>query len=348
MKRAKRIAASLLMAALLCLEMAGCSSYENPADLPFGSDGWQGQTAEEVVAALEAAGFTNIQENIKETSSADDAGKVTQITVDGKNVFRAGDRHEGTEVVEVTYYSMKRFEAEMEVEVSGDAGLPVFTVNTNLPNGTKLELTLEDGAGYSEKQTAVVKDGQAVSDMFWDSGNYLTGDYTLSVVMEPGEQNATVRHEIGENGEALAGKLAQTSGDSEGQYLHLEQAYTSDYVETEKIDQEEVIALLEQAAASGFGDNYSVSAEGKTFVINVWQEGAAACAALAAQGVPSAVDQWYAMVDSACSASESLQAVLTGAGYGDCVAVLQVLNDQNRENTLMTTCFGAATYNSVE
>ena len=118
--KTKRGIVLLLFMGTLLLLMSGCGAkYENPADLPFGSDGWQTQTAGEAIEALSAAGFTNIQENIKETSSADDAGKITKITVNGENLFRKGDRHEGTDAVEITYYSLKQYEAEMEIEVSG-------------------------------------------------------------------------------------------------------------------------------------------------------------------------------------------------------------------------------------
>ena len=343
-----RRGASLVAAAMLCAVLAGCGAkFENPADIPIGSDEWQGMTAEEVIGAFETAGFTNIQENKKETSSADDVGKITKISVDGTNLFRAGDRHEGSDAVEITYYEMRQFEAEMEIEVSVDAGLPVFEVNTNLPNGTILKITLEDGEKYSEEQTAKVESGKASSSMFWENGNYLEGDYQLSIIMEPCEQNASVKHELGENGETLTGALVREDEENGGQYLYLEESYTSDYEAPEKAGEDEVVALLELAAASGFGENYDVSVDGNTFVVNVWQDGAAETAALAAQGVPTAVEEWYTLADSACAASEGLQAVLTSAGYGECVAVLQVLNDQNLENTLLTACMGAETYNCV-
>lgn len=341
--------ASLMAATVLCVALAGCGAkFENPADVPMGSDEWQTKTAEEVVGAFEEAGFTNIQEDKKETSSAEDVGKVTKVAVDGTNLFRKGDRHESSDTVEITYYVMKQFEVEMMVEVSGDAGLPTFEIDTNLPNGTVLEITLENDTGYSEEQTTKVKDGKAISSMFWDNGNYLEGSYRLSVVMEPRDQNSSVRYELGENGETLTGTLVRTDEESGRKYLRLEDGYTSDYQATEKIGEDEVVALLELAAAGGFGENYNVSVDGNTFIVNVWQDGTAATAALAAQGVPTAVEQWYALVDSACTASEGLQAALTSAGYGDCIAVLQVLNDQNTENALLITCMGAATYNCVE
>lgn len=345
--KTKRGMVLLLFMGTLLLLMSGCGAkYENPADLPFGSDGWQTQTAGEAIEALSAAGFTNIQENIKETSSADDAGKITKITVNGENLFRKGDRHEGTDVVEITYYSLKRYEAEMEIEVSGDAGLPVFTVNTNLPNGTKLELTLSNEESYSEQQTVKVKDGQAVSDIFWDNGHYLLGEYTLSVVMKPEDQNASVQYEIGKNGEAMTGPLVHIDENDAGKYLLLEDGYTSNYTEPEKISEDELRERFAQAL-SGFGNDYEIDLEGYVYTVSVWQDGLAACAMLAEQGVPTAVEQWEEIVDTTAEASNSLQELLSISGYGDYMAQIEVLNDQNHENTLLTVLLGMVSYNCV-
>ena len=345
--KTKRGMVLLLFMGMLLLLMSGCGAkYENPADLPFGSDGWQMQTAGEAIEALSAAGFTNIQENIKETSSADDAGKITKITVNGENLFRKGDRHEGTDVVEITYYSLKRYEAEMEIEVSEDAGLPVFTVNTNLPNGTRLELTLSNEESYSEQQTVKVKDGQAVSDIFWDNGHYLLGEYTLSVVMKPEDQNASVQYEIGKNGEAMTGPLVQIDEKDVGQYLFLEDDYISNYTEPEKISEDELRERFAQAL-SGFGNDYEIDLEGYVYTVSVWQDGLAACAMLAEQGVPTAVEQWEEIVDTTAEASNSLQELLNISGYGDYMAQIEVLNDQNHENTLLTVLLGMVSYNCV-
>mgnify|MGYP007065357618 FL=1 len=304
------------------------------------------QTAGEAIEALSAAGFTNIQENIKETSSADDAGKITKITVNGENLFRKGDRHEGTDVVEITYYSLKRYETEMEIEVSGDAGLPVFTVNTNLPNGTRLELTLSNEESYSEQQTVKVKDGQAVSDIFWDNGHYLLGEYTLSVVMKPEDQNASVQYEIGKNGEAMTGPLVHIDENDAGKYLLLEDGYTSNYTEPEKISEDELRERFAQAL-SGFGNDYEIDLEGYVYTVSVWQDGLAACAMLAEQGVPTAVEQWGEIVDTTAEASNSLQELLSISGYGDYMVQIEVLNDQNHENTLLTVLLGMVSYNCV-
>ena len=345
--KTKRGMVLLLFMGTLLLLMSGCGAkYESPADLPFGSDGWQMQTAGEAIEALSAAGFTNIQENIKETSSADDAGKITKITVNGENLFRKGDRHEGTDVVEITYYSLKRYEAEMEIEVSGDAGLPVFTVNTNLPNGTRLELTLSNEESYSEQQTVKVKDGQAVSDIFWDNGHYLLGEYTLSVVMKPEDQNASVQYEIGKNGEAMTGPLVHIDENDAGKYLLLEDGYTSNYTEPEKISEDELRERFAQAL-SGFGNDYEIDLEGYVYTVSVWQDGLAACAMLAEQGVPTAVEQWGEIVDTTAEASNSLQELLSISGYGDYMVQIEVLNDQNHENTLLTVLLGMVSYNCV-
>lgn len=234
----------------------------------------------------------------------------------------------------------------MEIEVSGDAGLPVFTVNTNLPNGAKLELTLSNEESYSEQQTVKVKDGQAVSDIFWDNGHYLLGEYTMSVVMKPEDQNASVQYEIGKNGEAMTGPLVHIDENDAGKYLLLEDGYTSNYTEPEKISEDELRERFAQAL-SGFGNDYEIDLEGYVYTVSVWQDGLAACAMLAEQGVPTAVEQWEEIVDTTAEASNSLQELLSISGYGDYMVQIEVLNDQNHENTLLTVLLGMVSYNCV-
>ena len=40
------------------------------------------------------------------------------------------------------------------------------------------------------------------------------------------------------------------------------------------------------------------------YTVSVWQDGLAACAMLAEQGVPTAVEQWEAIVDTTAEASD--------------------------------------------
>lgn len=43
----------------------------------------------------------------------------------------------------------------------------------------------------------------------------------------------------------------------------------------------------------------------------------------------------------------SLQELLTASGYGDYMVQIQVLNDKNHDNTLLTVTMGMASYNCV-
>ena len=131
-----------------------------------------------------------------------------------------------------------------------------------------------------------------------------------------------------------------------GQYLFLEDDYISNYTEPEKISEDELRERFAQAL-SGFGNNYEIDLEGYVYTVSVWQDGLAACAMLAEQGVPTAVEQWEAIVDTTAEASNSLQELLSISGYGDYMVQIEVLNDQNHENTLLTVLLGMVSYNCV-
>ncbi len=53
------------------------------------------------------------------------------------------------------------------------------------------------------------------------------------------------------------------------------------------------------------------------------------------------------IVDTTAEASNSLQELLSISGYGDYMVQIEVLNDQNHENTLLTVLLGMVSYNCV-
>lgn len=80
-----------------------------------------------------------------------------------------------------------------------------FYIETNLPDGTELSLSLS-GRGYLAQDEAFVKNGCATSNCFSNRGNPLRGDYTLTVMMPiVSVQSDYVKRFIGPNGEYLQG-----------------------------------------------------------------------------------------------------------------------------------------------
>lgn len=80
-----------------------------------------------------------------------------------------------------------------------------FFIETNLPDGTELSLSLS-GRGYLGQDEVFVNDGCAVSACFSNQGRPLRGDYTLTVMMPIATvQSDYVKHFIGYDGEYLQG-----------------------------------------------------------------------------------------------------------------------------------------------
>lgn len=96
------------------------------------------------------------------------------------------------------------FEVELTADADFNDGYPIFTVYTNLPDQTKLVLTLKDGYGYTGQADAEVKNGVATSSEFSNRGEALSGKHTLSVSMSLARlQPKAVQEVIGEHGEYI-------------------------------------------------------------------------------------------------------------------------------------------------
>ena len=112
---------------------------------------------------------------------------------------------EESEEPEVSYENLAEPEminADFAVTANADGS---FLIETNLPGGTELMLTLK-GRGYLAQDKVIVGDGVAVCERFTDKGKQLVGDFTLEVLMPiPSVQSDYVKHFIGERGEYLTG-----------------------------------------------------------------------------------------------------------------------------------------------
>lgn len=94
-----------------------------------------------------------------------------------------------------------------EVEVFNDGSVQFF-IKTNLPEKTKLLVTVEDENGYCGADNAEVLDnGLAIAGEFTNKGEALKGKYKVSITMGlPRYQEESVQKIIGKKGENLSGK----------------------------------------------------------------------------------------------------------------------------------------------
>lgn len=119
------------------------------------------------------------------------------------------------------------FEVELEVVCDKNGGKPIFTVETNLPDDTKIMLTLTGGDDYTGQSSFYIEDGTATSDAFSSQGNPLSGNYTLSVstpVMSV--QDNSVKEILGDSGENMTGEYVVESSTGSGYVVKAEFDFT--------------------------------------------------------------------------------------------------------------------------
>lgn len=355
---------NVLLMAFLYLGLIGCSKIENPATAPFSNSDFTGMAREDAVAILQEAGFINIQETTVKPFLGK-AGTVQGVSIDGEGVFSKGRVWENSVPVVITYYEEIQDEPESEpepepakaepievtfnIEVTGEEGKPVFVIETNLPDGTELDLSLlwDDLFNY-EDQTAVVKDGKAQSEPFTDDGEPLSGYSAFGITMFPANQPESVQAVVGEQGEHLTGSMVVTADNYS--YVWMEKRFDTEQGEQKQgtnISESDMKAIIESALATGFGDTYSVSLDNTIYTVNTWQDGLAALTVLAKNGSSEALTTWNQITQSTVDASESLQKLLGNNGLGDHSVVVNIVNDANKENVLLTVIYGAIIYDCV-
>lgn len=352
----RRLAVTAAVAAL-CALLAGCGSGDagDKIGAPFESTECKGMELEIVKNQLTEAGFTNIQEKPQETETEFLADSVISVKIGSNTSWNSANAWKPDAKIVIEYYAytgIRHIDVTMDIAVGGEDGKPVFTVQTSLPDETELSAELSYNGeltggreDYVETQTITVRDGKAQTAPFTKDGEALTGQYRFGVVMFPAEQSQQVQEIVGASGEAMRGVPVEKDGDYS--YISASVEYASPVAETiEKISEEELREKL-KAALSGFGDDCSISIEGYVYTVNVWQDGLAQTAMLAQAGDKGAKETWDKIVYTTMQASDSLQELLTASGYGDYMVQIQVLNDQNHDNTLLTVIMGMASYNCV-
>ena len=106
------------------------------------------------------------------------------------------------------FEDLQPIDVSLDITASQEDGLVVFTVSTNLPDGTTLLLNLTNAdSSYHANDNITVNNGVAISSGFSDKGFALSGHYTLSLSMSYAQfQSDAVIQKIGQHGEALTGQ----------------------------------------------------------------------------------------------------------------------------------------------
>ena len=107
------------------------------------------------------------------------------------------------------------------------------------------------------------------------------------------------------------------------------------------------VAFIEASMKDSF-ENYEISHSDNIITINVWQEGVAVGAALAIAGDEDCLDAWNVLLENQVYCCETILELVQTLGLKDTAVVLNVLNDDNLENVLLSTVNGIVYYNIVE
>lgn len=361
MKKLVKLFALVCLLVAVCCTVAGCDGG-GKIHAPFKDSDCKGEDLDSVVSQLRDAGFTNIETAPEDTAVSFNANQVISVKIGSNAAYNTANAWKPDVKIIVKYYQFtgepepqpEPFTVTMGIEATGEDGKPVFIVTTNLPDGAKLTLTLDDGNYYTGQQTVKVSGGKAESEPFTDDGRALAGHCTLTAVMEPGEQSASVKKVVGDAGELLAGEFVEVSSETGGSYIFAERAYDSPYASEDDIPPEplslsDACLAIEASLASGFGDNYTLTQDGYTVTATVWGDGIAMSATLATLGDADSLESWDGLVDSTVTAADRLQSLLTSSGHGDKAFIMQVANDLNEahDTVLLSVSLGTVLYDYV-
>ena len=129
--------------------------------------------------------------------------------------------------------------------------------------------------------------------------------------------------------------------------LETSEATASDPSETTlTIDIYTAAALIESFVKDNF-ENYNISCEENTITVSLWMDGLAKNAVLAASGNAEAQESWNSVVEGTQSYSTTTSETVDSLGLDDVVVVVNILNDQNTENVLLSVINGVVIYDSV-
>lgn len=110
-------------------------------------------------------------------------------------------------------------------EVINDNGKIRLKLNSNLPDGSELMITLSGkNTNYIGQNKVVLKNGEAESEEFSNRGEAMeSGEYNLSISLSLARlQSDEVRAVIGEDGEYLTGNIVKKSSIADGNVVDME------------------------------------------------------------------------------------------------------------------------------
>lgn len=109
----------------------------------------------------------------------------------------------------------------------------------------------------------------------------------------------------------------------------------------------DLMAAAFQVTLQNSFDNSDLTYDDTSITMNVWQDNVAAGALLAQQGNEELRDQWDDMRKNMRQMCQSSRDALDQAGLDDVSVTLNLVNDMNQDNTLLTIVDGVVVYDAV-
>lgn len=106
-------------------------------------------------------------------------------------------------------------------------------------------------------------------------------------------------------------------------------------------------AVIEALVSQNF-ENYKIDYDDSGITLSLWQDGLAAGSVLAAAGNQESIDSWNSIKESLITFCDSVSESMEAAGHGDATITINVLNDQNTDNILLSALNGVIIYDAVD
>lgn len=122
---------------------------------------------------------------------------------------------------------------------------------------------------------------------------------------------------------------------------------TSEASSTDEVTTESVATLVNLATKDNFDDVY-VSVDGDVITVNIKQNGIAADFYALTQGDADVKDTWDQLVQNQVSLCDQFKKSSSDLGRDDIIFIVQLLNDANPDNVLLSVVDGTVYYNAAD
>lgn len=176
-------------------------------------------------------------------------------------------------------------------------------------------------------------------------------DYIVdSVVVDAEDKKIDVKIVQKENDEA-------NQSDTTANHKEEEKAYNTSSKDTSstantssapKLSLSDTMSAVDSILASNYGSgNYTMDYDSTGVVINVWEDGVAQGVVYAASGDETYKSMWDDIVYGIKDLSTSVEDAIAECGYEDMYVCINIVNDQNKDNVLLSVVSGVVIYDAV-